>query len=80
MVGVYVGLGDGEVAFDHFEGRVAENNLEGVWIAAISKVVDGEGMSESMDGGVMDTGAFANGGDPDPEGVGIEYSPYLGDK
>ena len=80
MVGVYVGLGDGEVAFDHFEGRVAENPLEGVDVAAVAKVIDGEGVAESVDGGFLDAGPFADRGDANPEGVGIEYSPYLGDK
>ena len=30
MIFIHIGLGDGEVAFDHFEGRVAEDPLEGV--------------------------------------------------
>ena len=80
MILIHIRLGDGEVSFDHFEGRVAEDPLEGVDVAAVPEVVDGEGVAESVDRGFLDAGTFAEGGDAYPEGVTIESSPYLGDK
>ena len=57
---VKISLGDWEVAFDHIHCGVAEHDLEGVRIAAISQVVDGEGMSEAVDVNALYAGPVAN--------------------
>lgn len=80
MVFVDVGLGDGEVAFDHFEGGVAEDALEGIDVAAVADVVDGECVAESVDGGVHDAGTPAEGLEPFVEGVAVEFGPQAGDE
>ncbi len=48
MTLVKISLGDREITFDHIHCGVTEHDLEGVRIAAISQVVDGERVSEEM--------------------------------
>ena len=60
MTLVKISLGDREVAFDHIHCGVTEHDLEGVRIAAISQVVDGECMAEAMDVDALYTGAVTN--------------------
>lgn len=48
MGGRDVGLGEGEVAFDHLEAGVAEECLQGKDIAAVAQVVEGKGMAEAV--------------------------------
>jgi len=64
-----VGLGDGQVVLDHFEGAVAKDALEGVDVAAVPEIINGEGVAEAVDGGVFDISAFTDIGD-----AFVEYS------
>lgn len=59
VAGVNVGLGDGEVVVDHGEGGVAEDHFEGVGVATVAQVVDGEGVTEAVGVDVGDFGAAA---------------------
>lgn len=60
MAGVDVGLGDGKVVVDHGEGGVAEDHFEGVGVATVAQVVDGEGVTEAVGVDVGYFGAVAD--------------------
>jgi hypothetical protein len=45
VVALEVGLGDGEVGFDHFHGGAAEHHLETPGVAPVAHEVDGEGVA-----------------------------------
>lgn len=59
MGGLGVSLGNGEVAFDHLEAGVAQEGLEGVDVATVADVGDGEGMPEAVGVDAGDAGALA---------------------
>lgn len=48
MGAVDVGLGNGEIVAHHHQGGVAEDHLEGVNIATVAQVGDGEGVAETV--------------------------------
>lgn len=79
VVVVDVGLGDGEVVFDHVEAGVAEDLLEGVEVAAVAEVVDGEGVAEAVEGGSFYAGAFADVGDAFVEHAAFDGAVVGGD-
>ena len=60
MVGIQVGLGDGQVGLDHLHSRMAEHDLERVGVAAIAQKVDGEGVAEAGDVDMAQAGAPSN--------------------
>ena len=68
-MGVFgVGLGEGEVAVDHFQRSVAEEGLEGKYVAAVAKEVDGKCMAKPMGVGAGgDAGAVAEAADDEVE-------------
>jgi len=67
-----VGLDEAEVAFDHFEGGVAEEALEGPGVAVVAEVGDGEGVAEPVGVDVGDAGAVADAFEGEAEVVGPE--------
>jgi len=58
--GVQIGLGDAQVAGDHFHGFVAQHALQGPGIAAIAKVVDCEGVAKAVGVDIGYSGSIAN--------------------
>ena len=52
------GLGDLEGAFDHLQGLVAEDGLQGKDVAAVAQEGDGESAAEAMGGRAPDTPAL----------------------
>ncbi len=59
---VEIDLRQGEVAFDHIQGGMTEHFLQGVGIAAIAQVLDGEGVTEAVRMDAFDAGL-------DPQGL-----------
>lgn len=56
-----VGLCDRQIALYHFHGGVSKDDLEGVGVAAVSQIVDGEGVAKTVGVDAMDAGALAEG-------------------
>lgn len=75
-----VGLGEVEIAADHFQAGVAEELLEGVDVSAVSEVVDGEGVPEAVRVDVGYAGACAEGGEVVTEVGAVELGALLGDE
>lgn len=80
MAGFDVGLGDLDVSADHVHAGVAKEYLEGVGVAAIAEVVDGEGVAKAVDVGVVDSGALGDGGDGVVEMIAGEGLAVAGDE
>lgn len=64
-----VTVGDLQVAVDHFQGRVTQDLLECVNVAAIAKVLDGEGVAKSVRVGVANVGPLGDAFDEFEQGV-----------
>ena len=54
-----IDLSDRQITFDHVQGGVTEDPLQGVDISAVPQKVDGKCMPETMDGGVLYTRPFS---------------------
>lgn len=54
-----IDLGDRQITFDHVQGGVTEDPLQGIDIPTIPQKVNSEGMPETMDGGVLYTCPFS---------------------
>ena len=61
MDGVEVNLCEFEIDADRFEGGVSEHGLEGVGVAAVAQVHDGEGVTEAVGVDVWNPCPFADG-------------------
>jgi len=75
-----VDVGDGEIAFDHFEGGVAEDALQGVNVPLIAKIVDGEGVSEAVGMDLFDAGAQADAQHEFAQHFAVEGVVQVGDE
>ena len=73
-----VGLGDLEVALDHFQGLVAEDGLQGKDVAAVAQEGDGEGVAEAVGVGAGDAGALAGGLDEAAQDGAVEGPAQAG--
>lgn len=51
-------LGDGQVTFDHVQGGMTKDPLQGVNIATIAQEVDREGVAEAVNSGIRDAGTL----------------------
>ncbi len=60
---VEIDLRQGEVAFDHIQGGMTEHFLQGVGIAAIAQVLNGEGVAEAVRMHIGNARPFAEGGE-----------------
>ncbi len=67
-----VGLGEEEVAFDHVEGGVAEDGLEGVDVAAVAQVFDGECVAKAVGMDAVDVGTLSDAVEVGAEVAAIE--------
>ena len=54
-----IDLGDRQITFDHVQGGMSQDPLQGVDITTIPQKVDCEGMPETMDGGALYTCPFS---------------------
>lgn len=78
MGAVEIDLGEGEVAFDHVERGVPEQFLEGVGVATVAQVLDGEGVAEAVRVDVSDAGAGSQGAEGLGERGGIDAAVVVG--
>lgn len=67
-----VGFGEAGVGFDHVQGLVAEEVLEGAGVAAVAEEEHGEGVPETVRVDVGDAGALAEAGEEVDQGVTVD--------
>lgn len=75
-----VNFGEMEVTANHIEGRVAEESLEGVDIAAVAKKLDGKGVAEAVGMGVGDISAGAEVVEQVADGITIHGVVFDGEE
>jgi len=80
MVLCDISLGDGKIAFDHFEPSVPQDVLQRVDVASVPKEVYSEGVAESVKGGSFDSRSVADCNNPLAEHSALESIPSFGDK
>ena len=73
-----VGTDDGQVALDHLEVGMAEEDLEGEGIPAVAQVGDGEGVAEAVGVDVGDGGAVPDAFEGATEVIGGEVTGGVG--
>ena len=73
-----VGTDDGQVALDHLEVGMAEEDLEGEGIAVVAQVGDGEGVAEAMGVDVGDVGAVPDAFESATEVIGGKVAGGVG--
>ena len=73
-----VGADDFEVALDHLQVGVAEEDLEGERVAAIAEIGNGKRMAKAMRMDIGDTGAVTNALEKTAEDVGVDRAGIVG--
>lgn len=59
MSSLDIHLSNCQVALDHVQGGMSKDSLQGIDITTIAQEVDGKGVAESVDGGILDTCSFS---------------------
>ena len=66
------------MGFDHLQCAMAQEALQGVGVAAVSKEIDGKGVTEAVDVGVRDASGVSQMIDEVAERITVEGSAFPG--